>query len=94
MHADLEQQLPQACSAMSRVVIPFAYSEITMSSNSPSRRVPLGTTTDSNSPLRSRGLSSSIGPALVWTVDEVVPLREFPQPRPSAAYFASRSRPT
>jgi len=56
-----------------------------MSSNSLNRRVPFETTTESKSPLRSRGLSNSTAPALVCTVEVVVPLRELPLPRPSTA---------
>lgn len=57
-----------------------------MSSNSVNRRAPLGTVTGSKLPARSRGTATSAGPAEVCTVLAVEPLREFPEPRPSAAY--------
>ena len=70
---------------MSRVVMPLAYKLMIMSSKSLSRRVPFGTVTGSNVPLRSRGTATSTGPAVVCTVLPVSPLREFPDPLPSAA---------
>src|SRR5699024_3998077 len=57
--------------------IPPAYREMIISSNPPSRRVPLGTSIGVNVPARSRGIASSTSPTSVFTVLPVVPLRAF-----------------
>ena len=71
-----------SCAEMSPCVIPRADSESTMSSIDPSRRCRLHTTTGSNEPARSRGTSTSTGPALVNTVLDLVPLRALPSTTP------------
>ena len=68
---------------MSRVVIPFANSEITMSDSPPMRRAPFGTITGSKLPLRSRGTLTGTGPISVVSVLSVNPLRELPDPAPA-----------
>jgi hypothetical protein len=65
---------------MSRTVIPFANSEMTMSDRPPTRRAPFGTITGSNEPLRSRGTSTGTGPISVVSVFPENPFREFPDP--------------
>ena len=71
------------CAEMSPCVIPRADSDKTMSSIEPSLRCRLRTTTGSNEPLRSRGTSTSTGPAFVRTVLERVPMRALPPAAPS-----------
>jgi hypothetical protein len=65
---------------MSRVDMPRAYRLKIMSSTLPSRRLRLGTIPGVKLPLRSRGTSSSTGPAVVCTVLRPCPLRELPEP--------------
>ena len=70
---------------MSRVDMPRAYRLQIMSSTLPSRRLRLGTITGVKLPLRSRGTSSSTGPAVLCTVLRPCPLREFPDPCPAGS---------
>jgi hypothetical protein len=53
---------------MSPVVMPLAYSEMTLVDRPDRRRCPLGTVTGSKVALRSRGTRSSTGPTSVVTV--------------------------
>jgi hypothetical protein len=72
---------------MSRVVIPRAYIEM-MRSSSPSNRVwCFATSFGSKSPLRSRGIWTLTEPLVIFSVFALEPLREFPVPLPSLAFF-------
>jgi hypothetical protein len=70
---------------MSLVDMPRAYRLMIMSSTLPSRRLRLGTMPGTKLPLRSRGTSSSTGPAVVCTVLRPCPLRELPDPIPAGS---------
>jgi hypothetical protein len=72
----------------SPVVSPLAVSEMTIESTPPRRRCPFRTVCGSKLLSRSRGTSISTGPISVSTVLALVPLRELPWLRPSAACFA------
>jgi len=69
--------------AMSPVVRPLAYREMTASLNPPSRRTCLGRTAGSKLPARSRGTSIRTCPMSVRTVFGVVPFRALPPGRGS-----------
>lgn len=73
------------CSSISRVVIPRAYNDNTMSSMLPIRRARFGTTFGANDPFRSRGTSIVTGPFRVDTRFVVFPFREFPLPCPAGS---------
>lgn len=70
---------------MSRTVIPPAYSEMTMSSDPPKRRSPLGTNRGSKVLSRSRGTASGTAPTSLCTVFDVEPLRLLGDPRPAGS---------
>ena len=74
------------CALISPVVNPLAYNDKTTVSTSDSRRCRFLTITGSKVPSRSRGTTTSTGPALsVSTVLVRRPLRELPRLRPSTA---------
>ena len=67
---------------ISSTVIPPAYNAMILSSR-PSKCVsPFGTISGSKDPTRSRGIATRTSPCSVSNVFGVVPLREFPLPRP------------
>ena len=74
----------RTCRAMSRTLIPLAYSE-TITAFSPSDRVAcFGTSTGSNDPSRSRGTATFTGPTSVFSVLTLDPFRRLSVPSPSS----------
>ena len=72
----------QTCRAMSRTLMPFAYSEM-ITAFSPSLRVAcFGTSAGTKLPARSRGTASRTGPTSVFSVLALDPLRRFSPPSP------------
>src|SRR6266852_2300835 len=78
---------------MSRTRIPPPYKLITASEIPEVRRSPFGTSTGSNVPARSRGTDTATGPASVFSVLAVKPLRPLPLSPPCRCSSSSSASP-
>ena len=79
----------RTCRAMSRTLIPLAYSEVITASRPSDLRACLGTSTGAKLPSRSRGTATRTGPTSVFSVLTLDPFRRFSVPPPSSRCASS-----